>query len=48
MLSACRQALPPYAVPSAIHCVGDWPLNSSGKTDHGRLRAIMETQQCKT
>jgi D-alanine--poly(phosphoribitol) ligase subunit 1 len=38
LLYACRQALPPYAVPSTIHHVGDWPLNSSGKTDHVRLR----------
>jgi amino acid adenylation domain-containing protein len=46
ILDACRQALPPYAVPSAIHRVGDWPLNSSGKTDHARLRDLMETTKC--
>lgn len=46
ILGACRQALPPYAVPSAIHRLDDWPLNSSGKTDHGRLRAMMETESC--
>jgi len=46
MLDACRQALPPYAVPSAIHQVEDWPLNSSGKTDHARLRELMETPKC--
>ena len=46
LLESCRQALPPYAVPSAIHHVDDWPLNSSGKTDHGRLRLLLETQTC--
>ncbi|MGA3400375.1 MAG: amino acid adenylation domain-containing protein [Acetobacteraceae bacterium] len=46
MLDACRRTLPPYAVPSAIHHVDDWPLNSSGKTDHARLRALMETPKC--
>jgi amino acid adenylation domain-containing protein len=48
ILDACRQALPPYAVPSAIHHVDDWPLNSSGKTDHARLRDLMETPKCRT
>jgi non-ribosomal peptide synthetase component F len=47
VLYACRQALPPYAMPSAIHRVDDWPLNSSGKTDHARLRDMMETPQCR-
>ena len=42
MLEECRRALPPYAVPSAIHHVADWPLNNSGKTDHARLRDFME------
>lgn len=46
MLDACRQALPPYAVPSAVYQVEDWPLNSSGKTDHARLRDLMETPTC--
>ena len=46
MLDACRQALPPYAVPSAIHRVADWPLNGSGKTDHARLRDLMEMPTC--
>ncbi len=46
VVDACRQALPPYAVPSAIHQVENWPLNSSGKTDHARLRDLMETPQC--
>jgi amino acid adenylation domain-containing protein len=40
---ACRDALPLYAVPSDIRRVDDWPLNNSGKTDHGRLRALLET-----
>jgi len=38
--------LPPYAVPSAIHRVADWPLNGSGKTDHARLRDLMEMPTC--
>jgi amino acid adenylation domain-containing protein len=46
MLDASRRALPPYAVPSAIYRVADWPLNSSGKTDHARLRDLMETPKC--
>ena len=46
LLQACRDALPPYAVPSAIRRIGDWPLNTSGKTDHGRLRAMMEAETC--
>ena len=46
ILDACRQALPPYAVPSAVYQVDDWPLNSSGKTDHARLRDLMETPKC--
>ena len=48
ILDACRTALPPYAVPSAIHRVEDWPLNSSGKTDHRQLRQIVETIACQT
>ena len=46
LLQACRDALPPYAVPSAIRRIDDWPLNNSGKTDHGRLRAMMEAETC--
>jgi D-alanine--poly(phosphoribitol) ligase subunit 1 len=46
LLQACRNALPPYAVPSAIRRVDEWPLNNSGKTDHSRLRAIMEAKPC--
>jgi amino acid adenylation domain-containing protein len=45
MMAACRQVLPAYAVPSAIHRVDDWPLNSSGKTDHARLRELMENRR---
>ena len=46
LLQACRDALPPYAVPSAIRRIDDWPLNNSGKTDHGRLRSMMEAETC--
>jgi amino acid adenylation domain-containing protein len=46
ILDACRQVLPPYAMPAAIHHVEPWPFNSSGKTDHARLRAFMETLSC--
>ena len=46
LLQACRDALPPYAVPSAIRRVSDWPLNNSGKTDHRRLLAMMEAEPC--
>ncbi|HET8997964.1 MAG TPA: peptide synthetase, partial [Acetobacteraceae bacterium] len=48
IFDACREALPPYAVPSAIHRVADWPLNSSGKTDHRQLLHIVETIACQT
>lgn len=48
ILGACRAVLPSYAVPSAIHRVEDWPLNSSGKTDHRRLQQIVETKACQT
>jgi amino acid adenylation domain-containing protein len=48
MLDACRQMLPPYAVPSALFRVDVWPRNSNGKTDHRRLRELMETNQCRT
>jgi amino acid adenylation domain-containing protein len=47
MLDACRRKLPPYAVPSALYRVADWPRNSSGKTDYRRLRELMETSQCR-
>ena len=46
IVETCRQLLPPYAVPSAIHRVEDWPTNSSGKTDYSRLRQIVETTPC--
>jgi D-alanine--poly(phosphoribitol) ligase subunit 1 len=42
ILEACRAELPPYAVPSAVHSVADWPVTPSGKTDHARLRAVLE------
>lgn len=48
ILAACRATLPPYAVPSAIYRVEDWPLNSSGKTDHRRLQQIVERIACQT
>lgn len=46
ILEACRAELPPYAVPSAVHAVADWPVTSSGKTDHARLRALLENPTC--
>jgi acyl-coenzyme A synthetase/AMP-(fatty) acid ligase len=46
VLEECRRRLPPYAVPSAVHLLDEWPTNISGKTDHGRLRQFMETIQC--
>ena len=46
LLQSCRDALPPYAVPSAIRRIDDWPLNNGGKTDHGRLRSMMEAETC--
>jgi amino acid adenylation domain-containing protein len=48
ILEACRRALPSYAVPSAVHLVNDWPVTPSGKTDHARLRASLETPTCST
>jgi D-alanine--poly(phosphoribitol) ligase subunit 1 len=46
IIDACRQILPPYAMPSTIHRVEEWPLNSSGKTNHARLRDLMEISRC--
>jgi amino acid adenylation domain-containing protein len=46
VLDSCRRHLPPYAVPSAVHLLDEWPTNTSGKTDYGRLRQIVETPQC--
>ncbi len=48
IMAACRQVLPPYALPSAIHRIGDWPFNSSGKTNHAHLRNLMEASTCNT
>jgi D-alanine--poly(phosphoribitol) ligase subunit 1 len=48
ILEACRAELPPYAVPSAVHSVADWPVTSSGKTDHARLRTLLENPRCTT
>ncbi len=42
ILDECRLLLPPYAVPSSIRRVDEWPVNSNGKTDHSRLRRMME------
>lgn len=41
ILDACRRSLPPYALPAAIHRLAEWPVNSNGKTDHGRLRRML-------
>lgn len=48
ILEACRAALPSYAVPSAVHLVADWPVTPNGKTDHARLRALLESPTCTT
>jgi len=48
LLQACRDALPPYAAPSTIRRIDDWPLNTSGKTDHRRLRALLEAETCSS
>ncbi len=37
ILIACRSHLPPYAVPTRLLRVADWPLNVNGKTDRGAL-----------
>jgi acyl-CoA synthetase (AMP-forming)/AMP-acid ligase II len=41
ILIACQRELPTYMVPRLIHRVTDWPLNVNGKTDYGRLRAVV-------
>lgn len=42
ILNECRRLLPPYAVPTTIRRVAEWPVNSNGKTDHARLRRMLE------
>ncbi|MBV8455071.1 MAG: amino acid adenylation domain-containing protein [Acetobacteraceae bacterium] len=42
ILEECRQRLPPYMIPSALHRVPAWPLNANGKTDYARLRWMVE------
>lgn len=42
IVNECRRLLPPYAVPTAIRRVAEWPVNSNGKTDHARLRRMLE------
>ncbi|MBL8300685.1 MAG: amino acid adenylation domain-containing protein [Rhodanobacteraceae bacterium] len=37
LLACCRERLPAYMVPGAIHAVPALPLNSNGKTDYGQL-----------
>ena len=46
IVEACRAVLPPYATPAAVHLVEDWPVNTSGKTDYGRLRQLVEKTSC--
>ena len=43
ILTACRQRLPGYMVPSRVIRVVDWPLNSNGKTDYSALAALLGT-----
>ena len=41
ILAECQRRLPPYMVPARLRRVGEWPLNSNGKTDYSALVAIL-------
>jgi len=38
----CRQQLEPYKVPRRFLLCEDWPMTPSGKTDHHRIRQLLE------
>lgn len=42
LASWCRERLEPYKVPRRFLACTDWPLTSSGKTDHHRIRQWLE------
>jgi acyl-coenzyme A synthetase/AMP-(fatty) acid ligase len=41
ILTACRDQLPPYMVPSQVHRIPNWPLNPNGKTDRRAIAALV-------
>ena len=41
----CREQLEPYKVPRRFLVCADWPLTSSGKTDHHRIRQWVDRLQ---
>jgi D-alanine--poly(phosphoribitol) ligase subunit 1 len=47
VLEECRKKLPEYMIPSELHDLPEWPLNSNGKTDYRALRAILEARPCR-
>jgi D-alanine--poly(phosphoribitol) ligase subunit 1 len=47
VLEECRKKLPEYMIPSELHDLPEWPLNSNGKTDYGALRAILEARSSR-
>ena len=42
IIDRCRASLPSYMVPSRIHKIADWPLNTNGKTDYKLLTARLQ------
>jgi D-alanine--poly(phosphoribitol) ligase subunit 1 len=47
IIQACRDSLPDYMVPSEIHCIINWPLNSNGKTDYLSLTGLLHNGDVK-
>jgi amino acid adenylation domain-containing protein len=45
IVDGCRDSLPSYMVPSHIHRVNDWPLNTNGKTDYKSLTAALRSAE---
>ncbi|TVS20273.1 MAG: AMP-dependent synthetase [Planctomycetaceae bacterium] len=41
----CRDALPPYKIPSRIHRLDHWPLNGAGKIDRTALARWLHSQE---
>ncbi|MFD0666558.1 AMP-binding protein [Ramlibacter sp. MAHUQ-53] len=45
LAAACRERLEPYKAPRRFLACEDWPLTTSGKTDHARIAAMLAMQE---